>query len=608
MFQRVSRLFLSIYKGLSPLQLFLLVIRLSTCTISLAFLLVTLIGPAFSGGLYISRIDCAHIDVALGLYNSLRNSVTSEPAANAMDDLNSRAIDSSVTNSEILILSSYAQAQVSNAPQYILTSFWKWCYGNYNITKSVDHNGKVTYIKYDDLLTCSRTGGRYQLDYVKEIEQVGLSAILAYAYKSLDFYDTQYNVLLLSRSRKYISFVTATIFAIITQFIVIIYTICLYSCRKYHFNLMNLPPIAVHVLGLLSIASCTSLVIGSSIITNLVRQIQREIGFKLGAFGISLHFGTPWFTCIWIATGLAIVNMISWAMPLWCANPEEEIEDEFEFYHRSNNNNNSGRKSNWSGIKRFKNRKTEYKNDHQYFNEFSDSPKDDSADEKPNDLYDNQDFIPKYDVFQDENKVPTRQDSRNFEYMVYQKEDAKQEELRKLGESLSKQSTVRQINKRKRPIVNENPIKIDEVQNLLYDNVTNQYSNYPQLHREQFYDGYNRTRSNTLDLINEETGQEYPKTRNLSNPTTRKNSAKTSKNQKDNNMEKSNSQSHSSIQAANGHNLQISTTQIPSDNIKTSTAKLLPSTSHEPTTPTSTNFSILNDDEILILNSNNVIN
>lgn len=463
-----------LYKGLLPLLKIQLGIRLITVFIGFSFLLGLIISPLYSKAVYISRIDCAHLDVAEGLYNSLRKSVSS---TNTPNDLGTNPIDTSLTNSEITLLSKYAQAQVSNAPQFIITLLYNWCYGNYNSTVTATSD-----------LICSK-GTKF--NFKQELKDVGLTAILAYAYESSTYIDSEYNALAAKRNSRFDISWLAMIFACVSQFAVLIYTLVVYSNRKNFGELSTLPNIVIHVLGLLSVASCTSLIISSSLMTNLVLSVQDDISYGLGSFGIDLHLGLLWFGLLWTATASSIINMLSWILPLWCNNPEFDYDHESKYYQH------------------------QWEEEDQYF------------------------------------KKDTHPPMQRF--MTNHFEEAQEEELRKLGKNLAKKPTIRHILKQdkengtnieseeddvknrdsymcreeqrklnqlaRKPTIRRQPdvdIDKDEVQFLLYDN--NQYSNYPVLQ--------SRKRSTTLDMIN----QSYSKSRNLSNPSSRKNSKKEKKN------------------------------------------------------------------------------
>ncbi|CAI5759673.1 unnamed protein product [Candida verbasci] len=403
---------ISTFKNLSIQDKILQLTRLSTCCITLVFVLTILLAPLFNNNTYLCRINCAHLDVSLGLYKSLRNSVTSTPSI-LTDSGGFGPSGNSLTNSEISLLSQYAENQVAGAPQYCITSLWNWCYGNYDIVQSYDKFGNLKYIRQNEVLNCDNTK-KFVFNYKMELKAIGLESILAYAYQaSTDTNDSKYDSMVNSRNKAFGYAINAIIFTAVSQFVLLVLTLVIYSKKEVT---SQVPKFILHITGLIALTSLISIVIGSALITNLLLLTRKEIASTLGDFGVSFHVGTKWFAMLWTCCAFAILSGASWCLPLWCSNPEIVYEEEPSYFD-------------------IRNKDTGY---HDFKNKFRISSK-----PEPEVVYDND----------------------------------HEEEMRKLGESLSKKSTVRRLNTLK---------KKPEKELLIYDYTSIQ---------EEIYDGYNSSAS-----------------------------------------------------------------------------------------------------------------
>lgn len=317
------------------------------------FPITILLAPKNAGHAYIARIDCAHLDVAEGLYKSLRSSVSSYSIIDDSDDdddddslpgtpSNSHGTpaDSSLTNSEINILTQYAEAQVALAPQFITTLLWSWCYGDYNVSDYFDSSGNHKYHIENVVQTCTKTQSNL-LDYRRELNSIGLEAILAYAFKSSKFEDSAYADAVASRTKRFLLVVPGIVFSAVSQCIVLVATLVLYSRANHGLAFdrpvllsdranTTVPRFLVHGVALVSFALCMALIISAGITTHLINEIRNEIHSHLNDFGVYLHAGILWFLLLWTGTAFAILSMMSWAFPSWCANPsvDDDVYDD----------------------------------------------------------------------------------------------------------------------------------------------------------------------------------------------------------------------------------------------------------------------------------------
>lgn len=429
------------FRGLLTPSRVLQAVRLVASAASLMFILFTLVSPLITTKAYMAQINCAHLDVSYGLYKSLRNSVSLTPAV--VDDSDSVfPVDLSLTNSEISILTQYAQEQVSLAPQYTMTSLWTWCYGNYNTTETVDKHGNIRYIRHDDTLVCLEQPRNYVLDYLNELYDIGLGAILAYAFKSTKYADENYSRTLESRTRLYRLMTPALYFGAASQFVIIVFALVLYSNRKQAPDLSKVPVFLLNIMALMTVASFTSVAVAAGLVTRLLVVVRGELQGSLGDFGVSLSLGLLWFTLLWMSFGLTLLVMVAWAFPLWCANPSSPLDEE-DFSR------------------------------HAY-------------------------------------RVPARprSDSQRSASSLYY--DKNEEELRRLGESLSRKNTVRHLRARPSQMTELKAVAEEEETHRLLRHDSLASTDSPAHYREETYDGYALSSRHNSTKTTHERGADAP--------------------------------------------------------------------------------------------------
>ncbi|EDK47620.1 hypothetical protein LELG_05801 [Lodderomyces elongisporus NRRL YB-4239] len=310
-------------KNLSKLERFLLFVRLASLCSAFVFGLVALIGPVFNNGLYMTRINTAHLEVSNGLYNSLRNSVSSASSILGETDSGYAPMGDSLTNSEIKLLTDYAEAQVAGAPQYCTSTLWTWCIGDYDTYNVIGRNGKVVQKKKNEVLTCTKKT-HYTLDYRLQLEAMGLESILAYAYETQVLKNSQYDQAIDKRTNRLTLALNGVIFLCCAELVLLFSTLVIYSNRGNERDLSKIPNVVLHALAVVSVMACLSSIIGSSVITNLLLITKNEVSQKLDDFGVRFERGATWFTLLWFSTVCSIISMFSWGLPMWCANPPQE--------------------------------------------------------------------------------------------------------------------------------------------------------------------------------------------------------------------------------------------------------------------------------------------
>lgn len=436
-------------------------IRLITSTLTIIFCLTSLLAPLSGRRAYMYRINTSRLDLADGIYKSLRNSMSSSKKIDAYDGVY-QPLGDSITNSEIALLTQYAQEHVATAPQYITASLWNWCLGFYDTYEEIDPNTGESITKTQhQSLHCERL--KHAFDYRETLNDAGLDIIIAYAYQGDEYDDKNYDQTIKSRTTQFNMVPNSIIFACVSQAIVWGLTLVVYSNRGNEKDLSKSPKVLLHVIGLFSLASFISLMIGVATVTRLLTVTKHAVRVKLATYGIVYYFGKLWFGLIWAATFHALLSMCSWALPLWCANPEfpedyhDEYEDqEFVFYPKIRTSTLPTMAKRKTSRPRF----PKFKNAYIRMKEPLGSPK---------------------VTFQPRPSIENEQ------------------ELRQLGEKLSKSRSVRRTNTKSSNKSPQNPF-LDEGKNS--KNI---------FYQEEVYDGYtsnnsslyeNRVRANTIESAN----------------------------------------------------------------------------------------------------------
>lgn len=603
------------FTNLSKASRTLQLIRLFSSLFALLFIIFTLTIPLASNSVYIARIDCAHLDVSYGLYKSLRNSVSLTPTF--LDDSNSYdfPVDSSLTNSEIAILTEYAESQVADAPQYITTSLWSWCYGNYNITRYTDKQGKVHSLRNNDVVVCQKMPSAYVFDYREELELLGLGSILAYAFQTRKYDDANYARLVKTRHREFRMVTPLLVFGAATQLAIIIFTLVLYANRGKERDLSSVPRFLLHIMSALTLASFLCISVSAGMITELLTSIKQEIEKTLSDFGISLHLGNVWYSLLWLGVSFSTLTMLSWVLPIWCANPPDDEYEYEESYNNdtfasftsnrhthSNGQRFSGARSTQAiddpmtgidgkhGISRNNSSRSRYHQSGKSRHDFEQDIVSSEDSDEDRIQVSRQSFDYKNDLYESQPKLEIDHFSNDF----YEKDE---HELRKLGKSLSRKSSVRHLYKKTKPKKRDLsylPEEEDTIQ-LLYNeaNLADEKYPTPRHYREETYDGYVNANN-----VSRENSQKNRSRSNSARKLSRSKSGTSVGRKYDEDIFAEGSSSN--LRAASA--LDINLDQQNSKN----TFLLLKKKNHQHRQ--SLNDSLLNDDEINLLDLNNFIN
>lgn len=305
-------------------------IRLITCILATCFSAAALLAPVFTNQTYVTRIDCSHTDVSLGLYNSLKSAVLSNtntdfttPDSGEQDGV---PLDSSLTNSEVILLTQYAESEVGLAAQFTLASLWTWCSGNFETNTTVI-NGTTSVKSLKPVLSCNTNSNSFLTDYRSELEAIGLEIILSYAYETDQYMDAKYEAALKSRNRRYKMVPSLLIVGVFSQFAVLILTFIIYSNRGPYKDLTRIKPAFMNTIGFCSILLCLSLTVASAVVSQLIYEIGAEIKKHMGTFGVKSELGYVWFLVVWTAVTFSMLSALTWIIPLWCSN---QVEDDYE--------------------------------------------------------------------------------------------------------------------------------------------------------------------------------------------------------------------------------------------------------------------------------------
>ncbi|EGV62583.1 hypothetical protein CANTEDRAFT_109380, partial [Yamadazyma tenuis ATCC 10573] len=301
----------------------LMVLRFSLALVAFCMYMVSLIGPLLTTKFYYVRINCSHLDVSKGIYESLRNSVSHSTTDPKYQNMGSRLpIDTSLTNSEITILSEYAEEKVEHAPQYFVGSLWQFCVGYYNITESTDSSGDITYTTHNDRLVCTKDSSqRSVFNYRATMESYSMDGVLAYSLQSSQYTDAKYNRAVAQQLRRYKSVPISLVLTCIFSLSCTVFTYVLYSNRKGSRDLTNVPKFLLHGMAVASVTPFVAGAVSTCSITLLSRNLRSDINSSFGSFGITLQMGILWYTITCFGLGATILQMLSWIIPVWCANP-----------------------------------------------------------------------------------------------------------------------------------------------------------------------------------------------------------------------------------------------------------------------------------------------
>lgn len=317
------------FHNLTAQQRFLQLLRFGASIVTFSFAIAFLSTRYMTRDVHVARINSAHLDVAMGLYKSLRTSISSTSATKQVtgDILPS---DQTLTDSEISILTAYTEKQVADAAQYILLGSTEFCMVSYQTS----YNPHDRVLHQNVTQNCLHYGSEGIFDYRSILLEAGLTIILAYAYESSFMDDDKFSHQCVERSKQFSLLPKFMVFEIIVQIVIFIYGLVLYSNRGASKDLTNIPSITLNLLAVISVAAGVSILTVVGLVNHELNQISKEIAKGMSNFGIEMKTGKVFLFLIWATATFATLTMFSWAIPIWCSNPTDDgyNSDDDTFY------------------------------------------------------------------------------------------------------------------------------------------------------------------------------------------------------------------------------------------------------------------------------------
>lgn len=412
------------FNGLSKDQHVLFRLRLGSSVMTLCIAVVLMaLGLHMPQG-YVAQIHCDHLDVALGLYSSLKSLLTETIIYNGATN-SVLPVDLTLTDSEITILSDYAQTQVANAPQYFRLGVSEYCAFSY-ATNFQDLSSEHMNATHE----CYTYKEFNFFDYRQLLILSGFQIIIAYAYESNGDQDLAYDARIESRDRNFHIMKVIFVLQFVAQLVLSLCGASIYGNRGPAKDLSRIPPLALNATAFIALLAGLLMLSASVICVVVLSDMQTEIADGLGSYGVSMQIGKLFMALLSIEFAFSCLSMLSWVVPLWCASspriafPDEEL---FQFNNSSGammddatyvGNSNLLKRQNYASSSRLFDTET-MAGTADFDNPFLDDPASLTT------TYENPDF-----------SAPQESSSKiHSEY-----------ELRKLGEKLTRNTSIRQLN------------------------------------------------------------------------------------------------------------------------------------------------------------------
>ncbi|OBA22304.1 hypothetical protein METBIDRAFT_39711, partial [Metschnikowia bicuspidata var. bicuspidata NRRL YB-4993] len=305
------------FRGLTPAQKRLLLLRIGSSLVAVCIAVVLYALRSYPSSLYVARINCSQLDVAAGLYQSLRSLMT-ETIISKGSGSNVLPIDLALTDSEVSILTQYAQTQVLNAPQAIVLGAQDWCTVNY----ATDFAGRLR--DYSNMsTTCYEYGSLNFYDYRTLLLQNQLEIILAYAYESEDVQSAAYKERIQERSARYDVMRIMYAVQLALQVVLLAAGVFIYGTRGGAPDLAHTSAVTLNAVALVALTAGSTMIVSTAIVLADLAAMRAEIRRGLGDFGILMSVGPVFLALAAAALAVASLGMLAWIVPLWCANPAD---------------------------------------------------------------------------------------------------------------------------------------------------------------------------------------------------------------------------------------------------------------------------------------------
>ena len=308
------------FSNLSPEQKPLALVRVGSSVLVALLIIVIFVLEKFPLAIPIAHINCAHLDVAYGLYQSLRLLMTESVLNKGASD-NVLPIDLGLLDLEISILTKYAQTQVLNAPQQFAMGAAGWCSVSY-VTDFLDMNNVYT----NKTIRCQPYEGFDFYDYRTLLSSNQLQVILAYAYEGNNAQSAEYRDRVKTRSKRYAAMKVVYAVQLAQQVVLAVAGVVIYGNRGGSRDLSSTLKPLLNAVAILALALGITMVVSSAVVIGDLFAMKREIKRGLGDFGILMGIGTLFMATAWLALAAACVCMLSWTIPLWCSDLFELAE------------------------------------------------------------------------------------------------------------------------------------------------------------------------------------------------------------------------------------------------------------------------------------------
>lgn len=319
--RNLAQLVLLPFHNLLPNQRVLQIARLGTSFVAVCLLVLIISLKSLTKACPIARINCSHLDVAYGLYNSLRTSISSSAVGSLI------STELSLTDSEIEILTDYTQSKVASAPQYLLLGPLGWCRVDYE-TNYLD----TTTATSNETTSCYQYNQFGLFDYRSALLDNGLTIILAYAYESKYGNDPQYDANMHLWLKQFRIMNVVTIVVLVAQVVVLVSGCIVYGNRGDAKDLSRIPKATLNAIAIVSVVAGVCMAVVMAIIRNIFAKMRLDILSGIGSFGITMTMGKVYFCLLFLAFALSATTMLTWIVPLWCSNPQDDgyaSDDEF---------------------------------------------------------------------------------------------------------------------------------------------------------------------------------------------------------------------------------------------------------------------------------------
>ncbi|QFZ25197.1 hypothetical protein EJF18_10288 [Clavispora lusitaniae] len=284
---------------------------------------------------YIARINCGRLNVGSGLFHSIGSAISVSNQDFRAKFL--KPLGSSLTDAEVNILAEYTNSKIEDAPQYIDLGENVWCYGTYETQKDYwDLDNKSAKPKITT--TCEAYNDFNLLDIKGILSYNHLSVIVAYAFQWDGVSDEQYGKEVSIRLKQYHASSIIIDVQIFIQILLLSTGVFVYGNRGHAKDLHKIPKSTLNVVAIVSILTALIIIASTVMVTYSMQEMKARVHKNLSSYGINMTLGNLYFTFIWLTFGFTMLCTLSWVVPLWCANPPENV-----YWEESTADNASGR-------------------------------------------------------------------------------------------------------------------------------------------------------------------------------------------------------------------------------------------------------------------------